>query len=458
MQAAYCALWLATVPGLSRGAAARETHPLPTLQQSLERMGPSLPGFCAAAAVPAAPPGPGLKGAPAPRGFFPGAAARLQPGDWAAYQSYLDAVTGTQSSGKNSIEFLVDAEASGSELAAIAGAEWTVHIEVYQYQADEVGWTHARLLARKAAQGVRVRLLLDAYGTKTDGPGVKRLIRFLRRGGVEVEVRPAPLFKDHLDHRKVMVIDGAVGIVGGMNIGKLYAQEWHDQQCLIRGPAVAKLQEAFLAQWRAAGGRRIPPEERLFPKLAEPTDGVETRVIPHQGCGRDRRIKDAYLGAFATARRLIRIADPYFAEPEIVAALAAAARRGVKVQIVLPLHNDMKLVQDASRAFYPDLLTAGVEIYEYQPRMAHEKVALADDYWVTFGSSNLDARSLADNDELNVVATDARFAAVVESRLFEPDLKNSRRILSYAPSLAEKAARRAWRLLVNDGGDFPPEG
>jgi cardiolipin synthase len=352
----------------------------------------------------------------------------------------LDAATGSASSGKNAIDFLVDKQILGPAVAAVNGARQTIHIEVFQYQPDEIGWAFAQLLAAKAGQGVRVRLLLDGCGTNPKDANVKKLIDFLRQKGVSVLVRPAPLLYTHIDHRKVMVIDGTIGFTGGMNIGQTYQEDWHDQQCLIKGPVLAKLQEAFLSQWKAVGGT-TQPGENLFPASSEAPDGYETRVVTHMGGNRDQNIKLAYLGAFATAQHLIRIADPYFVDKDIIRALMAAARRGVSVQVVLPAMNNKKIVQGASRAFYPDMIKAGVEVWEYQGRMAHDKVAVIDSYWATFGSSNLDARSLLYNDELNIIATDTRFASGIEAVLFVPDLSQSKRITSYHPTVAEKAER-----------------
>ncbi len=372
------------------------------------------------------------------------------PGDWLGYLAYIDASAGAQNAGKNSIDFLVDREVMAPALAAVSGARNSIHIEVFQYQADKIGWSLARVLAKKAAGGVRVRVLLDAKGSNTDHQDVKALLGYLRGEGVHVLVRPAPPLDTHLDHRKVMVVDGLIGFTGGMNIGETYQEQWHDQQSLIRGPAVALLQKAFLSQWQAVGGT-TEPGENLLPPSADQPDGAQTRVVAHLGADHDQNIRRAYLAAFATSQKLIRIADPYFVDAGVIKALETAARRGVKVQIVLPAKNNIKLMQDASRAFYPDLLSAGAEVYEYQNRMAHEKVAVIDDYWTTFGSSNLDPRSLVHNDELNIVATDARLASTVNAKLFEPDLRQSRRILSHKVTAAERAARAiAGQLFTDD--------
>ena len=241
----------------------------------------------------------------------------------------------------------------------------------------------------------------------------------------------------------MLVIDGDTAFTGGMNIGKLYQADWHDQQTLVMGPAVAKLQDAFLQKWRANGGA-VPDAERaaLYPPLQEEAGGSETRVVAHSGGAADQNIKAMYLRAIYTAETSIRIANPYFLDSEVVAALGLAARRGVKVQVVLPADNDVAIVQRGSRAFYPDLIAAGVEVYEYQGRMAHEKVAVMDGRWATFGSSNLDARSLRYNDELNLAVSDPNLAAYIERNLFDVDLKSSRRIESYTPTLRERLDRR----------------
>jgi len=380
--------------------------------------------------------------------------AALKPGDWGTYLSYLESATGTKSAGKNSIEFFVDKQIIAPATAAVNGAKASIHIEVYQFQADQVGQAFAQMLADKAVQGVRVRLLLDAFGSKTNHPAVQKLIGFMRQKGVAVLVRPNPVLDGHLDHRKVMVIDGTIGFTGGMNIGAHYQEEWHDQQTLLQGPAVAKLQEAFLSQWNAVGGT-VAASEDLFPALAPQPDGYETRVVAHLGGDQDENIKLAYLGAITTAQKLIHIADPYFADADIIAALEAAARRGVQVKVELPAVNNEKIVQCAARGYYPDMIAAGVQVYEYPGRMAHEKVAVMDDFWTTFGSSNLDARSLKNNDELNVIVTDARFAAVVESALFDPDFKQCKRILHYTPTPADIAARAESGVLVPSPEDVP---
>ncbi|MFI5346971.1 MAG: phosphatidylserine/phosphatidylglycerophosphate/cardiolipin synthase family protein [Elusimicrobiota bacterium] len=369
--------------------------------------------------------------------------AAVVPGDWDGLSRYIDTVADTKSSGKNNIEFLIDAGAIAPGLAVLEGAKTSIHLEVFQLQADEYGWTVARLLADKAKAGVHVRIMIDDNGSSVStDPEIQKLLDFMRAAGATVIVKTPTIFASHLDHRKVLVVDGDTAFTGGMNIGLDYQKNWHDQQTLIQGPAVTALQSAFLERWRAAGGT-VPDAETpdLFPPLKDQPGGAETRVVAHEGAAKDQNIRAMYLRAIGTAEHSIRIANPYFVDASVVAELIRAARRHVKVQVVLPEDNDQALVQRGSRAYYPDLLAAGVEIYEYQGRMAHEKVAVFDSRWSTFGSSNLDSRSLRYNDELNLAVSDPGVARYIETNLFDEDLKKSTRITSYSPNLREKLDR-----------------
>lgn len=368
------------------------------------------------------------------------------PGDWTGLGRYIDAVTGSRSSGLNSVDFLIDSSVLPAAVAAIDAAEKSIHIEIYQLQADEIGWGLARKLAMKAKAGVQVRLKVDYYGSGVKKkPEIQKLLAFLRENGAEALVHESPRFTGSRDHRKVMVIDGRVGFTGGMNIGGHYQVDWHDQQTLITGPAVARLQDSFLERWTEAGGS-APADGEFYPPLREVSGGAETRVVYHWG-NQDRNIKAMYLRAFYTAQKSIRVAVPYFADPDIVDALCAAAGRGVKVQLIFPGGNNHKIALRGSRAFYPAMLRAGVDIYEYQGRMAHQKVAVMDGVWSTIGSSNLDSRSLKNNHELNLAVLDEALAGYINRELFDADLPQSERILKYKPGLLDRLAGRLYPWL-----------
>ncbi len=368
------------------------------------------------------------------------------PGDWDGLARYIDVVTGSSSSGLNGVEFLIDSKVLPAASEAIDAAESSINIEVYQLQADEIGWALAKKLAAKAAAGVKVRLIVDNYGSGVaKNEEIRKLLAYLNENGAEARVRMSPRLTGSRDHRKVMVIDGKVGFTGGMNIGGHYQVEWHDQQSRITGPAVARLQDSFLGAW-AESGEPVRDVSGLYPQLEEVPGGVELRVVYHRG-NEDRNIKAMYLRAFHTAQRSIRVATPYFADPDIVDALCDAASRGVKVQLVFPGMNNKGIALRGSRAFYPQLIKAGVEIYEYQGRMAHQKVAVLDGVWSSFGSSNLDSRSLKNNHELNAVALDAGLAGQIERGLFDVDIPLSVRITSYKPSLMDRLAGRLYPWL-----------
>lgn len=370
--------------------------------------------------------------------------ASVRPGDWAGMDSYLEIATDSKSSGRNTVQFLIDDGVIAPGMAVIGAAKTSIHLEVFQYQADEYGWTVAKVLAERAKAGVRVRVMLDQNGSSTNTDAeIQKLMAFLRAAGAEVIVKDGSFASSHLDHRKVLVVDGDTGFTGGMNIGLSYQKDWHDQQTLIQGPAVAALQNAFVERWNAAGGR-IPGAETaaLYPILTERPGGARTTVVAHEGGAKDQNIRAMYLRAIGTAASSIRIANPYFMDAAIVAELSRAAGRGVKVQVVLPQDNDQGIVQRGSRAYYPDLIAAGIEVYEYEGRMAHEKVAVFDSVWSTFGSSNLDSRSLRYNDELNLAVSDPNVARYIEANLFDVDLQRSKRILSYEPDIRERLDRQ----------------
>lgn len=369
------------------------------------------------------------------------------PGDWEGLGKYVNSVANSAYTGRNLIKFLIDGKdvmpVAGEELRA---AQKSIHIEVFQLQADNIGQGLADLLSAKAKAGLKVRLMIDEHGSKVDDDAaLVAMLNGMRASGVNIIIKKPPFLKSHLDHRKVVVIDGKVGFTGGMNIGRWYQVEWHDQQTLIKGPAVARLQEAFVERWKTAGGS-FGAEEELFPEIEEYQDGSETQVIQHIG-KRDQNIKAMYLRAIGTAQKSIKIANPYFTDEDVIDALRSAARRGVKVQVVLPKDNDQALVQRASRASYPKLIKAGVQIYEYKGRMAHEKVAVFDGRWATFGSSNLDERSLRNNDELNLIITDYRVAQDIELRLFDADLPNCDLVNSYSPDALDHLVHQFSGLL-----------
>lgn len=357
----------------------------------------------------------------------------VSPGDWEGFQRYLDVVTASRSAGPNQLKLLIDEEFLPELTREIDQARRSINLMMFEVESDEVGFEVARKLAEKARQGVKVRVLLDQYGTVHQHARGEELIALLRAGGVEVVVNPSHrLLAAHLDHRKLWVFDEQVAFCGGMNVGLRYLDEWHDQQTRVEGPAVRELEQLFRSHFRLREAECFAPAQST---PLPPAPGADTRVLNHQGNGQDRNIKAFYLRAIATAESSIQIANLYFADREVAEALCRAARRGVKVQLVLPHQSDPWILGEVAKYYYPALLEAGVELYEYGSRLAHHKVAVFDGQVATVGSSNLDARSLEFNDELNLVVTDQSFAGELQRRMFEPDIRSSARVTEHRPSL-----------------------
>jgi cardiolipin synthase A/B len=346
----------------------------------------------------------------------------LKPGDWNSYQNYLDTVTGTKVSEGNKITLLNGGElAFNTMFSAIDNAKNSVNWEMYQLHNDKTGHDMVEHLIAAAQRGVTVNVLLDGFGDFTKKNG--ELVDLLKQNGVNVIVNPFPVNEISIDHRKLLVIDGQLGLTGGMNTGDKYRYEISDLFSKIEGPAVADMQRAFMRRWTEEGGT-IKDNARYFPALAAQGE-QKLRVVAHNP-HEDENIRNVYLRAIDTSVKSITIQDPFFHDTEVIKHLEAAAKRGVDVKIVLPAQN-LFIDRDASRAFYQELLAAGVKVFEYQPSFAHEKVAVIDGQWATIGSSNLDARSLNSNHELNVVTVDKKFAATLQQAIDE-DIAKSKQI------------------------------
>ena len=384
----------------------------------------------------------------------------VQRGDWASYFPYLETVAGIKSAGKNSIQFLIDgAEALPAMRDDLANNTFEHVIgTVFALQADEIGNRFVDRLGGQVKKGANVRWMLDEFGSN-DGQEVeaKKMMGKMRDLGIDLTVNDTPGTVSELNHRKIAIMTNrtptavgtAVGYTGGMNVGNHYQGRgiegheggWHDQTNRVRGPAVAQMLEAVLQNWERDGGKPIPADEIAAMRAAcaaspEVEGGFPTWVIPHNGSGEDRNIKFAYLRAMATAKDTIRIANPYWGDADIIDGLIKAAKEGVDVRVYFPAENDQAIMARTARAAYELLIEGGVKVFEV-PGMSHLKVGSFDNV-VLSGSSNLDSRSLAFNDELNLAVNDPRFAADVQARLFGPDEARSRRITEYDATFREK--------------------
>jgi cardiolipin synthase len=329
----------------------------------------------------------------------------------------------------NAVEPLLNgAEAYPAMLEAIRGAQRTIMLASYIFDGDGVGAEFVAALDDAHKRGVEVRVLIDDVSSRfSRHPASKTLARTgVRLGIFNPPLVPARLHAANLrNHRKIMVVDGALGFTGGMNIARRYWRDgpdlaYRDLHFRLRGPVVAHLAEVFCDDWAFTAGERLGGE-KWFPQLA-PAGNVLARGIesgPDEAFGRARW---ALIGALNAAQRSVRIVTPYFIpDSGLISSINAAALRGVDVDIVMPLETDLPHVQWAAFGQLWQVLDHGCELYLRPGPFDHTKLMVVDGAYVLLGSSNWDARSLRLNFEFDVecysVELGAHLDAMVESRI-----------------------------------------
>jgi cardiolipin synthase len=345
-------------------------------------------------------------------------------------------------------------------LDAIETAREQILFEMYWFGSDATGRRFATALGAAARRGVEVALVYDSVGSwDTD----EALFDGMAADGVSVvEFNPLAPYKRrfrlaHLtrrDHRKLLVVDGAVGFTGGINIADASAPAseggdgWRDDMVRVEGPAVADFVAAFARTWRRQGGAPLVHT----PNPPGPRGSQSVRVLS-ESVGR-RQIVRSYLYNIYRAARRIWIANSYFVpDRAVLRALRDAARRGIDVRVIVPGRSDVPIMRYASRAVWGTLMRRGVCIYEWQGSMMHAKTAVIDGAWGTIGTFNLDYLSLRSNLEINVAVHDPEFGALMEAS-FERDLAECRevdpgdfRFRPLSERLAEAVCYRLRKLL-----------
>ena len=311
--------------------------------------------------------------------------------------------------------------------AALRGARSSIHLEYYIIEDDPLGREIAEILIGKAREGVEVRLIYDDVGSWGLS---RRYIRHLRNAGVEVQCFMRVVFPwltskvNYRNHRKIAVIDGCVGFIGGMNLADRYVRgtewgSWRDTHFRIEGSGAAGLQASFLSDWSATTKRHIAGAE-YYPAAERHTDDI-LQIVPSGPFGKWRALLQADSYAGATARKRIWIQTPYYLPSDVLnSALQVAALAGIDVRLMLPARSDSKVVDLASHSYLDDMMKAGVKILFYKPGFLHSKLLIIDNSLTVIGSANMDFRSFEHNFEVNAFVYDREFTARMAG-VFEDD-------------------------------------
>ena len=376
------------------------------------------------------------------------------PGDLAGLVPSLVGLTHSSLDPGNAIEVLQNGDGFFPPLLRdIAAARSVVHLETFIWEDGKIARQLATLLARKAQEGVEVRLLVDASG----GRELKgEVLEMLERAGVRVAhfhpLRISNLGRlNNRDHRKLAIIDGRIAYIGGHCIADDWlgnAQDrkhWRDTALRVTGPVVTQLQACFAENWVEETGE-IPAGEKYFPKL--PPAGTTPAHVAYTSPNNSvSSVSILYYLAIKAARKEIIIQNPYLLpDGEAIEALAEAVRRGVDVKIMVPSDDatDSAIVQHASHHHFGTLLKRGVKIWEYDRTLLHQKVIVIDGVWASVGSTNFDDRSFQLNDEVNIAVIDPQVAAQLRAA-FASDLRFARR------RMFDEWQNRPWSHKLLDG-------
>ncbi|MFI5212603.1 MAG: phosphatidylserine/phosphatidylglycerophosphate/cardiolipin synthase family protein [Candidatus Saccharimonadales bacterium] len=351
-----------------------------------------------------------------------------------AYKKLIAKQTNSPIRKANSVSILTNGdEIFPSMLAAIKSAKTSISFLTYVYWRGDIATEFAQTLSRKAKAGVKVSVLLDAFGSsKIDN----QLIDHMQQAGVSVLwFRPLRWYTLHKlnnrTHRKILIIDNIVGFVGGVGIAQEWTghaqdvQHWRDTHFKVKGPAIKDLLASFNGNWTEAGGKKI-----AYRPSSTVTRGKTTLQITSSQGGKSHTQGEAlFYTSIRQAKKYINITTAYFAPSKHFRhALIEASRLGVNVTILTNGHHtNHSLVRRAGHRHYHSLLAAGITIYEYQPTLLHAKTMTIDNEWATVGSINFDDRSFILNDEISMSLTDQKLIKKLDDQLTS-DLTRSKRI------------------------------
>ena len=334
---------------------------------------------------------------------------------------------------RNRVKILVNGKVTFEHiLAELNKAEKHIHLEYYIIDDDRIGNEVRRILIRKAQEGIEVRVIFDDIGCWSLSD---EFILSMKNAGVQafpfMPVR-FPYFTNKINyrnHRKIIVVDGKSGFVGGMNIADRYISgseelgPWRDTHLKIEGEAVYSLQSVFLLDWYFVSKCNIHNHDRYFPPV-EITDRHLMQIVASGPDSDWASIMQTFFSAIATAKSYIYISTPYFLPNEsILTALRTAALSGVDVRLLLPKHSDSRLVSWSSFSYIGQLLDAGIKVYLYHKGYPHSKLMMVDDAFCSIGTANMDIRSFDQNFEVNALIYDQRLTIALRN-IFANDIKD----------------------------------
>jgi cardiolipin synthase len=343
--------------------------------------------------------------------------------------------------GGNKIDVLLNGEQTfPAMLKAIRGARRSITYAQYLYQDGAIAYELAEAFAERCRAGLTVKLLLDSHG---GGKIPEDIPQLLTDAGCQLEwFRRVRLFRfitpwellnyNYRNHRRILVIDGILGFTGGHGVAEEWTGDgrtegkWRDTDVRVEGPIVQQLQAAFVESWRDTTGH-VLGGDLYFPAL-KPVGKVNAQVVKSSPLGGTYESYMLLLLSITSARKSIHLSNPYFLPDErMQEALLEAVKRGVSVVVLTPGKIDHKLVYWASRRGFEPLLLGGIQIYEYQAALMHAKTMVVDAIWAHVGTTNLDNRSFALNEEINLIAYDRAVAGELE-KAFADDLKHSKKL------------------------------
>jgi cardiolipin synthase len=354
--------------------------------------------------------------------------------------------------GRNRVKILNNGEEKFPALIAdLRAAAHHIHLEYYIFVDDDIGTQIIDILCEKARQGVEVRLIYDAIGSvRLSNQALERLAEAGGQAGAYNPVLFTSLANrvNFRDHRKIAIIDGWIGYIGGINVSDHYLNTpgskvyWRDTHCRIEGDAVHYLQLLFLLNWRFVARKLLTPTAQYFPNHEQPLE-VAAAIVGGSPDSDSPSLMESFFSMITNARKEIFIATPYFIPNEsILTAMKTSAKSGVRVVLLLPEESDTRFVHAASFTYFADLMENDIEVYLYRKGMMHSKVMIVDESVSTVGSTNMDFRSFYNNAEVNAFFFNEAIAQELKT-YFMQDLCESRRI-----TLKEWEARPALTKLL----------